>query len=211
MRDDAQVDLLDLWLSLVDDEAAGRELLRRWSEPHRRYHDVGHLRAVLQAIDELQAEAYEARAVRLAAWYHDAVYTGRAGEDERASAELAASMLPALGVGIEAAAEVVRLVELTASHDPEPGDANGAVLCDADLAVLGGEPDAYAAYAAAVRDEYSDVPDEDFRSGRMAVLERLLAHQPLFHTVAGRKRWEDAARHNVATELTLLRAGASAS
>jgi predicted metal-dependent HD superfamily phosphohydrolase len=211
MRDDGQVDLLDQWRSLVDDEATGRDLLARWSEPHRRYHDVGHLRAVLQAVDELSAEADDARAVQLAAWYHDAVYTGRPGADERASAQLAAAMLTDLGVGTEETAEVVRLVELTASHDPEPGDANGAVLCDADVAVLGGDPDAYAAYAAAVRDEYSDVPDEEFRSGRIAVLERLLAHQPLFRTATGRKRWEDAARHNVATELTLLRAGASAS
>jgi len=211
MRDDGLVDMLDRWRSLVDDEAAGRDLLSRWSEPHRRYHDVTHLRAVLQAVDELAAEADDARTVRLAAWFHDAVYARRPGEDERASAKLAASMLPALGVGAEQAAEVVRLVELTATHTPDPADANGAVMCDADLAVLAGEPDTYAAYAAAVRNEYSDVPDDEFRSGRIAVLERLLAHPPLFHTAIGRKRWEDAARHNVETELTLLRAGASAS
>ena len=36
----------------------------------------------------------------------------------------------------------------------EPGDANGAVLCDADLAVLASPPEAYAAYASAVREEY---------------------------------------------------------
>jgi predicted metal-dependent HD superfamily phosphohydrolase len=205
------MDLLDEWRDLVDDEAAGRDLLSRWSQPHRRYHDVGHLRALLQAIDELADEADDVRAVRLAAWFHDAVYAGRPGEDERASAELAAAMLPALGVGTETIAEVVRLVELTATHNPAPADANGAVLCDADLAMLGGEPDAYAAYAAAIREEYSAVPDEDFRSGRISVLERLLANERLFNTTTGRDRWEDAARHNVETELTLLRAGASAS
>jgi predicted metal-dependent HD superfamily phosphohydrolase len=211
MRDDGQMDLLDEWRDLVDDEAAGRELLSRWSQPHRHYHDVGHLRAVLQTIDELADEADDVRAVRLAAWFHDAVYAGRPGEDERASAELAAAMLPALGVGTETIAEVVRLVELTATHNPAPVDANGAVLCDADLAVLGGEPDAYAAYAAAIREEHLEIPDEDFRSGRISVLARLLANERLFHTATGRERWEDAARHNVEIELTLLQAGASAS
>jgi predicted metal-dependent HD superfamily phosphohydrolase len=205
------VDLLDEWRSLVDDDSSGRELLIRWSEPHRRYHDLEHLRAVLAAVEELADQADDLDAVRLAAWFHDAVHSGRAGEDERASAALATSMLPALGVRPEQIAEVVRLVELTASHDPEPSDANGAVLCDADLAVLGGEPDTYAAYAAAVRDEFSAVPDEEFRRGRIAVLERLIGRVPLFHTEPGRERWEDTARRNIETELTLLRAGASAS
>jgi predicted metal-dependent HD superfamily phosphohydrolase len=205
------VELLDRWCALVGDEAAGRELLARWSEPHRRYHDLGHLRAVLAAVDELSAEATDPDTVRLAAWFHDAIYAMRPGDDERASAQLAASMLPALGVDDEQAAEVVRLVELTATHDPASSDVNGAVLCDADLAVLGADPDAYAAYAAAIRREYADVPEEEFRSGRIAVLERLVAHQPLFHTAPGQARWEDAARRNIETELTLLRAGASAS
>ena len=205
------MELLDRWCALGGDKAAGRELIGRWSEPHRRYHDVGHLRAVLTAVDDLSGEAADPDTVRLAAWFHDAIYARRPGEDERASAELAASMLPAIGVDDEKAAEVVRLVELTATHDPASSDVNGAVLCDADLAVLGADPDAYAAYAAAIRHEYADVPEEEFRSGRIAVLERLLTHQPLFHTAPGRARWEDAARRNLETELTLLRAGVSAS
>jgi predicted metal-dependent HD superfamily phosphohydrolase len=205
------VDLLDDWRALTGDEASGQALLDRWSEPHRHYHDIGHLRAVLRAVDGLGHEARDVRAVRLAAWFHDAVYTGRPGKDEQASAELAASVLPSLGVGAELTAEVVRLVELTATHDPAPGDANGMVLCDADLAVLGGEPAEYADYAAAVRAEYGDVPGEEFRTGRIAVLQRLIAHQPLFLTSTGQSRWEQAARRNVATELTLLQSGASAS
>ena len=34
-------------------------------------------------------------------------------------------------------AEVVRLVWLTTRHNVEDGDRNGALLCDADLAILG--------------------------------------------------------------------------
>ena len=204
-------DLIARWRDLVDDEAAGRSLLSRWSEPHRRYHDAAHLRAVLDAVDELATDAADPDAVRLAAWFHDAVYAGNPGVDERDSARLAASTLPALGVGDERVAEVVRLVELTATHDPAPDDKNGAVLCDADLAVLGGDPETYAAYAAAVRAEYAHVDEEVFRRGRAEVLERLLSGKPLYRTAAARERWEDAARRNVRTELNLLRGGASAS
>jgi predicted metal-dependent HD superfamily phosphohydrolase len=204
-------DLLARWRDLALDEAAGRDLLARWSEPHRRYHNLDHLKAVLATVDELAGDAADADAVRLAAWFHDAVHTGRPGEDERASAELAASMLPGLGVDAERTAEIVRLVELTAGHDPSPTDTNGAVLCDADLAVLGGVPEEYAAYAAAVRQEYAHVPDDQFRPGRLDVLQRLSARERLFNTDGARARWEQTARRNIETELILLRAGASAS
>ncbi|MGH8823438.1 MAG: HD domain-containing protein [Jiangellaceae bacterium] len=204
-------DLLARWRRLADDDESGRDLLRRWSEPHRRYHDVGHLTAVLDAVDELAGEADDADAVRLAAWFHDAVYTGRPGHDERDSAMLAESALRAAGLDDARVAEVVRLVQLTVGHDPAVGDRNGGVLCDADLAVLGGGPAEYAGYAAAVRAEYARVPEEEFRGGRATVLEGLLARDPLFSTATARDRWEENARRNIATELILLRGGASAS
>ena len=71
--------------------------------------------------------------------------------------------------------------------------------------------DQHAQHAAAVREEYSHVPEEAFRRGRTSVLERLLARRPLFSTATGRDRWEARARHNLETELILLRGGASAS
>jgi predicted metal-dependent HD superfamily phosphohydrolase len=203
--------LLDRWREAAGTAAddLGEELVRRWAEPHRTYHGPAHLVAVLDAVDELAGEAGDVVAVRLAAWFHDAVHDGRAGDDEEASAVLAERTLPTVGVPAPRVAEVGRLVRLTAGHDPAPGDRNGAVLCDADLAVLGGAPAAYAAYAAAVRTEYAAVDDEAFRDGRAAVLERLLGLRPLFRTAAGRERWEERARRNLSGELALLRAGAS--
>lgn len=98
-------------------------------------------------------------------------------------------------------AEVERLVLLTVTHDPAPGDRDGEVLCDADLAVLGGAPEAYTAYAAAVREEYSFVPEPDFRAGRAAVLRQLLALPALYRTPAARARFDAAARANLTAEL----------
>jgi predicted metal-dependent HD superfamily phosphohydrolase len=98
----------------------------------------------------------------------------------------------------------VRLVLLTAGHDAAPGDANGAVLCDADLAVLASPPEAYAAYASAVRLEYGHLRDEEFTRGRIAVLEHLLALPALYRTEAAQP-WTATARANLAAELTLLR------
>ena len=85
----------------------------------------------------------------------------------------------------------------------------GAVLCDADLAVLAAPPDAYAAYASAVRAEYGHLSDADFTAGRIAVLERLLALPALYRLPEDDGRWTAAARANLGAELALLRARAA--
>ncbi|MEU6714767.1 metal-dependent phosphohydrolase [Nonomuraea sp. NPDC046802] len=197
------------FVPLVGDSPAARataaELVARWSEPHRRYHDRAHLAAVLAAVDTLADQARDAVAVRLAAWFHDAVYDGRPGWDEERSAQLAQSRLPRCGVPARRIAEVARLVRLTAAHDTlADDDPDGAVLCDADLAVLGSP--GYDAYAAAIRQEYAHIPDELFAKGRAEVLARLLAVPRLYRTARARDLWEERARANLSAELAALTA-----
>ena len=185
-------------------EPYGEALLERWSEPQRRYHTVDHLAAVLDHVDELAEYAADVEAVRLAAWFHDAVYLPDRSENEERSARLAERALPEAGVPAERTAEVARLVRLTVTHDPAPGDRNGEVLCDADLAILAAPPSAYAAYTAAVREEYHFVPNDAFRAGRADVLRQLLALPSLFRTPYGREKWEATARYNLSSELEML-------
>ncbi len=184
--------------------AQGGRLLERWSEPHRGYHDVRHLAEVLEAVDVLRHHAARPALVEAAAWFHDAVYAGRPGEDERASAAVAVTVLGGLGAADDDVAAVERLVLLTAGHDPQDGDDDGAVLCDADLAILASAPDRYREYASAVRREYAHVPEDAFRAGRAAVLRDLLAHPRLYRTVTGAARWEERARANVTAEVAAL-------
>ncbi|WBB66171.1 metal-dependent phosphohydrolase [Micromonospora sp. WMMD812] len=208
-------DLLDRWRNAAvgagatgaaDPADAGEELLRRWREPHRHYHTVDHLTAVLDAVDAYAGLAGRPDLVRLAAWCHDAVYDPRAAGDanERASAELAGRLLAGLGVPPDAVAEVSRLVLLTAGHAVAPDDVDGALLCDADLAVLAAPPPAYDRYAAAVRREYAHVPEPDFRAGRARVLSGLLALPALFRLPPTAQLWERPARANLHRELAAL-------
>ena len=202
----------EAWAALAGDSSTSRTewaaLVAAWGEPHRRYHDLGHLAAVLGIVGELAPAARDPDAVRLAAWYHDAVYDPTRSDNEQVSAERARAGLRGL-VDEARVAEVARLVLLTAGHDPDDGDANGAVLCDADLAVLAGPPDAYAAYASAVRAEYGHLSDEVFTAGRTAVLEHLLALPALYRLPAVAAEWTPRARANLAAELSLLRRRAS--
>lgn len=203
--------LLDRWNSLLERTGAtaapepyGRALLARWAEPQRRYHTTDHLLAVLDHVDALAEHAKDPDAVRLAAWFHDAVYKPDRSENEERSAQLAIRALREAGLPEERIARVVRLVRVTVEHHPLPGDRDGEVLCDADLAVLGGTPEQYTAYAAAVREEYAFVPEELFRQGRAVILHQLLALPALYRTPAARVRFADRARANLLAELSAL-------
>jgi predicted metal-dependent HD superfamily phosphohydrolase len=204
--------LAEGWIALarrvgaLDDVAGvGAGLLGRWSESQRAYHDLAHLDEVLHRVDVLADEADQPDLVRLAAWFHDAVYDPQATDNEERSAEVATVALAALGLAPDVVDEVARLVRLTATHAVAPGDRDGAVLCDADLAVLASDPLRYQSYVEGVRREYAHLDDPTFARGRADVLQRLLDRPQLFLTTYGHREWEQAARANVAAETRSLR------
>jgi predicted metal-dependent HD superfamily phosphohydrolase len=188
--------------------AAAADLGARYAEPHRRYHDNAHVRAVLRDAAILAADlrlAAEDRAVlTIAAAAHDVVYDGRPGDDERRSASWARDWLTRAGVGEAHAARVEELVLATITHSAPPDDLTAWVLLDADLAILGADPAAYDRYRLAVREEYAAVDDAAWRAGRAAVLSGLLARDPLYGTGVARQKWEAAASANIARELDAL-------
>lgn len=194
-----------------DIEKTGEALLDRWSEPGRHFHNLRHLTDVLARVDELAEETHEPDLVRLAAWYHGAVfdaadsvsYAHRGGEDERASAVLARRELTDLGIPQHGVDRVVDLVVALTRHTPSPADFDCAVLCDADLAMLAAEPQRYKAYLEEVRAEYAHLPIEQFVRARIKILRRLEQRDKLFASPLG-AAWEEPARQNVAAELHRL-------
>ena len=189
-------------------EAAADELVACYAEPHRRYHNTAHVLAVLRdaalLADYLGLPARDRAILALAACAHDVRYDGKPGQDERRSAEWAGKWLRRAGIAGTDVSEVERLVLATLDHAAGSADLVAQVLFDADLAVLGGEPDDYTAYRLAVRAEYAHVSDADWRTGRAAVLADLAGREPLFHTAPARKRWEHVAKANLRTELAAL-------
>jgi predicted metal-dependent HD superfamily phosphohydrolase len=205
LTDDHASELLARWdATLPNQQELGKNLIIRYGEPHRHYHTTKHLLHVLTMIDQL-ADDHDLFLVRLAAWYHDAVYAIPAGQitNEEASARLALRELSRVGLEQEDLNQVARLVRLTETHLPGPHP-EGELLCDADLAILASDPTDYAAYVAAVRQEYAQLPDEQFLAGRLAVLTEL-ADREIFRTAKGRKL-ADAARANLSTEISALKA-----
>lgn len=184
-------------------------LLERWSEDHRHYHDLTHLMSVLKTIDYLERQGEPMgpfpRAVKLAGWFHDAVYRAdpilAPGQDEEDSARLAERVLPELGVPGPEILETARLIRLTFTHDPHDDDYGGKVLCDADLEVLSRNSGAYQRYRDGIRKDFIKVSDETFERGREKFLRGMLARNPIFNTDTARRRWERSARRNLMAEL----------
>ena len=89
----------EAWAGLAGDSPTSRTewaaLVAAWSEPHRRYHDLAHLAAVLGLVGELGGTT-DPDAVRLAAWYHDAVYDPERSDNEEISAQRARAGLRGL-------------------------------------------------------------------------------------------------------------------
>ena len=119
-------------------------------------------------------------ALVLAILFHDAVYDATRKDNEAASARLARLHLTDLGVAPGMIARVEALI-LATRHGGEAAadDHDMALLVDLDLAILAATPERYAAYAAAIRREYAHVPEDQFRTGRAAVLTGFLA-QPSY-------------------------------
>jgi predicted metal-dependent HD superfamily phosphohydrolase len=205
--DDLRADWLRLCVDLGMDptaaSAAFDQLADAYASPGRAYHVLAHVGQVLRVLVPLSGQARDFVAVQFAAWFHDAVYDPRAADNEERSAAFAAAALRSLGLAEERIAEVGRLILLTKTHDPAETDSDGRLLVDADLAILAATPAEYQHYAAAIRQEYAWVPDEAYRSGRRAVLQKFLQRPRLYRTAA-LARWEEAARRNLTAEVATL-------
>jgi predicted metal-dependent HD superfamily phosphohydrolase len=211
------------WLDLAraiapaaDLDDVGVRLLDAWGEPHRAYHGLHHLAQVVDDLDGEGGSGVEATALLVAAFFHDAVYGPRpGGVDERDSAAwLRAALDPEvargrLDVEIVAIAEAVvlataRPLELSA-HAPHAAAIRR--FLDADFRVFASGPARYEAYVEGVRREFASVPDDAFRAGRLAFLDRLAA------AIAARGRFffqaspleEHTARANLERERASLR------
>ena len=199
------------------------DVLIRYAEPHRHYHTATHIMFVLRHLGDISRasrgdhSAAPSPEVVAAALYHDAIYDARADDNEARSADLAASDLDSVGWSHERCSTVAALVMATAGHLADDaavdadgdagGDADRAMLLDADLAILGAEPGAYLAYVNGVRAEYGHVDDDQWRAGRTVVLQRFLQRRRLFITDFMHDAYSHRAHANIEAELAALRAG----
>ncbi len=204
------------WQAAFDALGVAREksapAVEPWLAMHegggRYYHTLGHVYAMTRVacmLSGLYAPAQTSPIV-LTCFFHDCVYDPRAKDNEEQSALRAESILRGLGVDEAVVARTSELILVTKTHEPGD-DLAAAVVCDADLKILGTYPSEYDDYAAAIRQEYAFVPDDKYRQGRIAVLEGFMERPSIYRLpiMAAKSGTEWFARTNLERELKELR------
>jgi len=190
-------------LGLGDDDAAFDDLVRRYAEPHRRYHDLAHVDACLRVLAAHRSDAHRIGEVAMALLFHDAIYDPKAADNEDRSARLACDTLERGGAAPRVVARIEAMIRATARHETqESGDA--ALVLDADLSILGEDEETYAAFERAIRAEYPFVDEASFRAARRAVLARFLARPVIYSTPSIRAEREARARTNLTRAIAEL-------
>lgn len=180
-----------------------KELLARYSEPHRKYHTVQHLDECFEKLDDARSLATCPAEVELALWFHDAIYDVKRRDNEKRSAAWARSSALAAGVAAAACDRVHQLV-MTTRHEAVPRGNDAEVLVDVDLSILGANSGRFDEYERQIREEYSWVPDLVFRPKRKAILKEFLVRPAIFNTRHFLERYEEQARSNLERSLDRL-------
>src|SRR3990167_2253382 len=161
LRVGAKGDPLNVWLNLI----------RRYAEPHRAYHTLGHIDHCLDELGISRHLAPHSDAIEFALWYHDAVYDATAKDNEEKSAELAVKAINAISLPENFANRVRNLILATKKHTAPANNPDAQLLIDIDLAILGQNEKKFDEYERQIREEYKEVPYEIFKTKRIEILE----------------------------------------
>lgn len=181
------------------------EIERRYSEPHRHYHNLHHINACLSLFHQHRTKFFSPIAAELAIWFHDAIYDPTRNDNEQASATLARQLLGCL---FPAELDAIEFLILATTHKSDPVQPDARLLTDIDLSILASPEAAFDRYERQIRQEYAHVSDVDFRSGRAKFLKAFLSRPSLYATTQFRLDCESRARSNLRRSLDRLESGA---
>ena len=164
--------------------------------PPRAYHTLEHVLDVAQHWGRLRWN--QPRDTFLAVLFHDAIYQVGHHDNEERSALLCEKLC-----GRHPRAR--DLILLTARHghlEPKDVDDEAARFLDCDMAILGSDSEKFARYQQQIAQEYVPVIGKDaYELGRRKFLEALLARDRIFLSDVFHRRFDDAARRNLAGAL----------
>lgn len=141
--------------------------------------------------------------ISFSVFYHDVIYDATSKLNEEKSAEFAQKRLQDLGLNETDIAEVSQQILATKSHQKSENDDINYLL-DADLSVLGKDPEIYLEYTKNIRKEYSVYPDLLYKPGRRKVLQHFLELENIFKSEYFRGIHEVQARENIEVEISTL-------
>lgn len=181
------------------------EIEKNYSKSDRHYHNLVHLNSMLAELRMHRDKFDNWDTIIFAITYHDLVYSSLKNNNEERSAEIASKRLCNISYPEKLIAFCRQLILATKKH--EPSDAETNLFTDADLAILGSDPETYREYSKQIRLEYSIYPDIVYNPGRKKVLIHFLKMDSIYKTKVFSDKYELAAKNNLQTELAKLTNG----
>lgn len=184
------------------------DLKAAYQAPGRAYHNWDHITYLLAEFQRLADHWRRPAAVETAIYWHDVIYEPTSTTNEADSAALMERRLQGRA-DPQTLVDARDMVLATASHDI-PADmapdlaTDSALFLDMDLSILGAAPDRFDAYDAAIREEFTVIPDEVFRPRRAKVLAGFLARGRLFLTDTYHSSHDAQARENLKRAISRL-------
>lgn len=208
-----QIQVLQMqWRNLVEQynaeagvgESLFNMLVEHYSEKARLYHNLSHIKALLDVSARYKTAIQNYHAVFFAIWFHDAVYNTQKNDNEERSAALAVQTLTQLAVPHETTLLVQRMILATKHHQANSLAEDGKLFLDFDLSILGAQAAIYKEYSQAIRMEYTWVPEALYQQGRRKILGNFLAREKIYSTNRLAEIFEAQARQNIERELMEL-------
>jgi len=196
---------LDLMNSLGFDENAEtyQALYDAYTEPHRRYHTIEHISAMLKHLELAVDRVRQPSLVELALWFHDAIYAPFSSNNEADSAAWAVQFLKDNHASDKNIDVVFDLI-LATEHTSQASTHDQALLVDIDLSILGTPEDVFKQFEKDIRFEYKRVPYFLYKKKRKAVLQSFLDRDAIYQTTFFLDKFETRARHNIELALQQL-------
>lgn len=195
--------------STGDPEPVYEELVSRYSESPRHYHNLHHIAECLSEFDLASHLASDPLSLELAIWFHDAVYDTKAAENEERSADLARQHIGQVGGSAALCESVAALVLATKAHEAITHP-DAALLIDVDLSILGQRNERFQEYEAQIRREYAWVPESTFSVRRAEILQGFLARERIYTTGPFFTKFEKQARGNLQNSIQRLKSSTRA-
>ncbi len=175
-----------------------------YESPSRFYHGVLHINQGLEEIDEIKHLLENPNELEIAWYSHDFVYSTKANNNEEESAEFICKLLYESAVSSDKISRVKRMIIAT-DHKTPPKNADEKYIVDIDLSIIGKDEEKYNWYSNGIRQEYSWVPEQQYKEGRSKILQGFLERPLLYYTDYFKDKYESQARKNLEREIRILR------
>jgi predicted metal-dependent HD superfamily phosphohydrolase len=179
------------------------DLHRRYGEKHRVYHGIKHPVLLLDELEIARAEMpkwFRSReqdlSIELALWEQSTFYNTRNEGNKEKSAERAIEHAHDLAISPIVGARAAQLV-LATKHLKRPDELAAQIVTDIDLSPLAAPWETFAENTREIRDEYTHVSDEDFRTRREDFLKSMAKWSGIYSTNYFFMKFEPKAQANL--------------